>query len=303
MCESPEPRPTQGPAGASHADGSTVASDFRVAELAAGRQGAPLSGILESALLRSDRLVVCQNIGGMANASVVPPSGAWFAYDTGPGNVLIDSAVRVLTGGTEECDVDGRRALAGHADIDEAYVGAWLDKCEYLSRPPPKTTGRELFSESVGAAIVAELQARGLGADAIVATVTRLTALGLVRSLQQHVERQHGPIGDLLVCGGGARNPVLMRELKAAFPHATVRSLDAATDRALPADAKEAVLFALLGYLCVAGRMAHTSALEGGPEAILGKLTPGRNFAEVMRKALAGGGGGGGGALGRVVLE
>lgn len=282
-------------------DSSTVASDFRVAEVAAGRQGAPLSGILESALLRSDRLVVCQNIGGMANASVVPPEG-WFAYDTGPGNVLIDCAVRTLTNGQSQCDVDGKMALAGADGIDHDYVADWLRGCEYLHRAPPKTTGRELFSDSMGEAIVRELKARGLSDDAVVATVTRLTALSITTSLREHVEQNYGLIGDLLVCGGGARNPVLMAELRGHFPHARVRTLDEGTGeggQGLRAEAKEAVLFALLGYLCVGGRRGRVSALEGGAETVLGKITPGNNFASLMRRALDAEGG----VLGRVVLE
>ncbi|EJT45131.1 hypothetical protein A1Q2_05127 [Trichosporon asahii var. asahii CBS 8904] len=260
--------------------------DFRAAELAVGRQGAPLSGILESALLRSDRLVVCQNIGGMANASVVPPEGAegaeggWFAYDTGPGNVLIDCAVRTLSDGREQCDTDGRRALAGADSIDEDYVQEWLEQCDYLHRRPPKTTGREVFSESMGQGIVSDLRARGLSDDAIVATVTRLTALSIIRSLQSHVESTHGPIADLL-----------------AFPCARVRTLDEAR---VPAEAKEGVLFALLGYLCVGGRKARVSALESGPEVVLGKITPGDNFTSLMRRALSEEDAE---VLGRVVLE
>lgn len=281
------------------ADGSTVASDFRVAEIAAGRQGAPLSGILESALLRSDRLVVCQNIGGMANASVVPPKDGWFAYDTGPGNVLIDCAVRTLTGGAQQCDVAGKMALAGADGIDHEYASDWLQSCEYLHRAPPKTTGRELFSDSMGEAIVADLKARGLSDDAVVATVTRLTALSITTSLRAHVEESYGPIGDLLVCGGGARNAVLMAELRGCFPHARVRTLD---DQGLRAEAKEGVLFALLGYLCVGGRRARVSALEGGASTVLGKMTPGNNFASVMRRALDAEGEEGG-VLGCVVLE
>lgn len=268
-----------------------------------GRQGAPLSGILESALLRSDRLVVCQNIGGMANASVVPPEGAegaeggWFAYDTGPGNVLIDCAVRTLSDGREQCDTDGRRALAGADSIDEDYVQEWLEQCDYLHRRPPKTTGREVFSESMGQGIVSDLRARGLSDDAMVATVTRLTALSIIRSLKSHVESTHGPIADLLVCGGGARNPVLMAELSQAFPCARVRTLDEAR---VPAEAKEGVLFALLGYLCVGGRKARVSALESGPEVVLGKITPGDNFTSLMRRALSEEDAE---VLGRVVLE
>lgn len=240
---------------------------------------------------------MCQNIGGMANASVVPASGGWYAYDTGPGNVLIDCAVRTLTDGAEECDLDGARALRGESGIDHAYVEDWLEGCEYLARSPPKTTGRELFSESMGRSIVSDLGERGLDDDAIVATVTRLTSLSINRSLQQHVEARCGPIADLLVCGGGARNPVLMAELSRAFPSARVRTLDAQYAQ-LPAEAKEGVLFALLGYLCVGGRGARVSALEGGPEVVLGKITPGDNFASLMQRALQNAGE----VLGRVVL-
>ncbi len=267
--------------------GLTVADNFRVAELAAGRQGAPLSGFFEAAMLRHPtKLRVSQNIGGMGNASVVAPasvSNGYFAFDTGPGNVLIDCAVRVVSGGREEYDAGGARATRGEASIDREFAETWLSETAYLARAPPKTTGRELFSEAMGRDIVERLRARGADDDGVVATVTYMTAESIVRALQSYVD---GEIDELFVCGGGAHNLVLMRHLAHAFPSARVAPLDELKG-GVPAAAKEAVMFALLGFLCVSGRQVPVSSVEDAKGAtVMGKVTPGPNYRDIIGRAV-----------------
>lgn len=252
--------------------------------------GAPLSGFFEAAMMRdTSALRVSQNIGGMGNATVVPPSSrgtGYMAFDTGPGNVLIDCAVRVVSGGKEEYDASGARAAAGAAEVDAKYADNWL-KLEYLTRAPPKTTGRELFSEAMGVSMVEELRARGLGDNAIVATITYLTAQAIVRALQDFVEPEYGNIDELYICGGGAANPTLMGYLSAGLPNSKITKLDDLSGSGMPAAAKEAVLFALLGFLTLCGRTVPVSSVEKAKQpAILGKITPGANYTTVMRAAL-----------------
>ena len=217
------------------------------------------------------------------------------AFDTGPGNVLIDSAVRMVSNGAEEYDKDGARAAAGASDIDTAFIDEWIGACDYLALPPPKTTGRELFSEAMGRDIVQRLRDRGVSDNGIVATVTKLSAETIISALKTFVEPQYGQIDELFVCGGGAANPVTMEYLRAAFP--AVEPLDNAAK--LPAAAKEAVLFATLGFLCVSGRSVPVSSVEKSKEqTVMGKITPGKNFVHVMKEALSSDG-----VLGRILVQ
>lgn len=287
--------------------------------------GAPLAGPFEAALLRHPtKLRVSQNLGGMGNATVIPPSSSplspgFMAFDTGPGNVLIDAAVRVLSSGKQQYDAHGRMARAGEGEIDDAYVDEWIAGIEYLARQPPKTTGRELFSDDMAGQLVADLQARGKTSAGVVATITRITALTVARALEDFVIPVYGEIDELFICGGGAENPVIFDFLARRFPRCRVAKLNEATDPlsqsnghtnghkpgfsdlhtaasgstpgrsgGIPAIAKEAVMFGLLGYLCVHGRSVPVASNEQSKaQTIMGKITPGNNFADVLGKAQA----------------
>lgn len=226
----------------------------------------------------------------MGNASVIAPasfSNEYFAFDTGPGNVLIDCAVRVVSGGKEDYDANGARAARGATEVNKAFADEWLASTDYLHRPPPKTTGRELFSEAMGRDIVASLRAKGASDDGIVATVTYMTAQSIARALKEHVEPGHGHIDELFVCGGGAHNPVIMKYLRDAFPSSRVAPLDEVEGASVPAAAKEAVMFALLGFLCVAGRQVPVSSVEeakGG--AVMGKITPRGKYRDITAQVV-----------------
>jgi anhydro-N-acetylmuramic acid kinase len=285
--------------------GRTVAADFRPRDIAAGGQGAPLVSYLDVLLFRDKRRHrAVQNIGGIGNVTYLParleargwrlgdedrtsapspqhpaPSPQPQAFDTGPGNVLIDEAVRLLTGGAETYDRDGRMAAAGR--VDRQLLDAWLAH-PYFRQPPPRTTGRELFGAAEARAYVAECQARGLGAEDAVATLTALTA----HSIADSYRRFCGPIDDVLVGGGGARNPTLLGMLQAAMPDADVRTVDAL---ALDADAKEAVAFAVAGYATLHGWPNNVPAATGAAHsAVLGSITPGANYRALLERVVAG---------------
>ena len=260
--------------------------NFRVAELACGRMGAPLSGFFEASLLRHPtKLRVCQNLGGMGNATVIPPLNSplapgYMAFDTGPGNVLIDAAVRMFTG--EEYDQDGQMARAG--TIDSAYVEKFIKSVDYLAWSPPKTTGRELFSDDMAHTIVSDLQAKSLSQEDIIATITEITSQTVARALEDFIVPTYGNIDELFICGGGAENPVVLESLVKRFPNARVAKLS--EEGAVPVEAKEAVMFGLLGYLCVFGRSVPVSSDEKvREEHVLGKITPGKNFTEVLSRS------------------
>ncbi len=259
--------------------GCTVAADFRAADVACGGEGAPLVPYLDALLFRHPTLRrAVQNIGGIGNVTYLAPGRPVRAFDTGPGNVLIDEAVRLLSDGRLLFDEDGRMAAAGTPD--EALLADLLEH-PFLHRPPPRSTGRELFGPGEAQAIVARAAAAGLSAEDTVATLTALT----VWSIAESCRRYCGPVDELWLSGGGARNPTLRAMLAAAMPDADLRLVDAF---GLSADAKEAVAFALLGYVCLHGHPADMRAVTGADApAVLGSLTPGGNYRTLLAKALA----------------
>ncbi len=249
--------------------GVDVVSDFRVRDVAAGGEGAPLVPIAES-LLYSDarewRLL--QNIGGMANVTVVPPGGdvaRMRAFDTGPGVVVIDSVVRTLYPDLRY-DVDGAIALSGH--VVQSVVGS-LMRDEYFARRPPKSTGREYFGRDYAARLIASCKDAGASDADVVATAVELTARSIAQAYDSFVDE---PAMRVIVSGGGARNLALMSSLRAAVAPRDVATFD---DLYYDAEAKEAVAFALLACLHVGRLPGNVIGATGasGPR-VLGKLTP-----------------------------
>lgn len=268
--------------------GRTVISNFRTAELAAGRQGAPLSGFFEAAVLaHPSQTRISQNIGGIGNATVVPSStvsgSSYYAFDTGPGNVLIDATVRLISKGTAHYDKDGEMGARGEIEIDNEAVELFL-KRDYFERKPPKTTGREMFSDNLAKEIIDELKAKEISDDGIVATITRMTSESIVRAYEKFVIPRVGQIDEVYICGGGAFNPNIMSHLSARLPGTKVGVLDSTTI-GIGAAAKEAVLFAVLGFLGICGRhVAIADLSETMDEVVLGCVTPGDNYRNLLQK-------------------
>ncbi|HZC28041.1 MAG TPA: anhydro-N-acetylmuramic acid kinase [Actinopolymorphaceae bacterium] len=255
------------PAWIAERTGLPVVSDLRARDITRGGQGAPLVSILDVLLLPPGPVAkAALNLGGIANLTLVRPDGTALAYDLGPANALIDLACRRYF--DEPYDVDGRHAAAGrlHAGLLAALLAE-----PYYDRPAPKSTGKELFHPGY---LDAHLSAfPDLAPDDVIATLTDLTATVVERECRTH------RIGELIVSGGGVRNPSLMRRLSERLggpgPQAetVVRPID---DHGLPADAKEAYAFALLGFLTWHGLPATVPACTGAREAaLLGSLTPG----------------------------
>ena len=251
--------------------GLPVISDFRVRDVAAAGQGAPLVPIADAMLFSAPGAFrALQNIGGIGNVTVVAPGGATAAtraFDTGPGVAVIDGVVRQLVPG-RAYDEDGRLALAGRA------IGGVVDEllaAPYFASAPPKSTGRELFDAAYVSRLVARCRALQAGAttEDIVATAVELTARSIADAYRRFVPE---PVQDVLVSGGGARNPALFDAVSRALAPLTVRRFD---DAFFDGEAKEAVAFAFLGYLHLGGRPGNVPTATGarGPR-ILGKLTP-----------------------------
>ncbi|MGQ9888218.1 MAG: anhydro-N-acetylmuramic acid kinase [Aggregatilineales bacterium] len=261
--------------------GITTVSGFRARDIAAGGQGAPLASYLDWALLRHpNRWRAAQNIGGIGNVTFLPPlsdsHSAPLAFDTGPGNALLDSAISLLTDGAQTYDRDGALAAAGQVNAP------WLDQLltnPYYAMQPPKSTGRELFSAAMAAELVAEGRARGLTPADVLATLTALTAATIADAYARFAP---APIAEVVVSGGGRSNPVLMARLRECLPNTAVLTLE---ELGLSGDHKEALVFALLAYETWHNRPSAHPALTGARHAsVLGHITPGNNYAALLRR-------------------
>ena len=251
--------------------GIDVISDFRVRDVAAGGQGAPLVPIADAILFaHPTSWRALQNLGGIGNVTVVPPAGQLSsvrAFDTGPGVVVIDAVTRAVAPGARY-DEGGKLARSG--SVIEAAVSEALS-LPYFSAPPPKSTGRELFSPDWIATFIASCKRHSPDATAgdLVSTAVALTALSIADAFRRFIPE---PVTEVLVSGGGAENPALVDAIQSALGGVTVRRF---ADVWFDGEAKEAVAFALLGRLFLQRRPGNVVTVTGarGPR-ILGKLTP-----------------------------
>ncbi|MCB8943034.1 MAG: anhydro-N-acetylmuramic acid kinase [Ardenticatenaceae bacterium] len=253
--------------------GIPVISNFRARDMAAGGQGAPLVAYVDVLLLtHSQRVRAAQNIGGIGNVTFLPPAhqpgGGAFAFDTGPGNVLIDLTTALATEGAQTYDAAG--ALAAQGQVNEALL-AWLMAMPYLAKRPPKTTGRELFTADFAQEIWRRGLAAGLRGVDVVATVTMFTAQSIAQAYRDFLPL---PPDEVVVSGGGGLNPTLLDWLATAVAPAKVLLSDVL---GLPSEAKEAIAFAILAYESWHGRPGNLPAATGANRAVvLGDLTRGR---------------------------
>ncbi len=253
------------PAWIAEATGVAVVADLRSRDIAAGGHGAPLASTLDALLLAgSGETAGALNLGGIANITVVAADTPTIAFDIGPANALIDAAVTNATGGAETFDRDGERARRGRVHTE---LLARLLAEPYYRQPPPKSTGKELFHAAYLDDHVAAIGT--IDADDVVATVTALTAITVADVCRELNVRR------LVASGGGVDNPALMERLATELPAVEISRFD---EYGIPSSAKEAYLFALLGFLTVhqlPGSVASATG-AGGP-AVLGCLLPGRH--------------------------
>lgn len=253
--------------------GVPTVSDFRVADMAVGGQGAPLVPFSEYLLYRRPgETILLQNIGGIGNMTVLPGDEgpeAVYAFDTGPGNMIIDAVVSALTGGAKTYDAGG--AMAAEGRVDEALL-AMLQQDPYYDMPLPKTTGRELFGVQYVGKILDFQRAHGLSDADVLATVTDLTAWSIADGYARYVlpRRQ---AAELVVGGGGSYNATLLGFLRTRFaPYGVeVRTQE---DLGWSSDAKEAVAFALMADCCVREKPNVLPSVTGAKAAaIMGKIS------------------------------
>ena len=243
--------------------GATVVGDVRARDLAAGGHGAPLASLLDVLLLGRNPEAVrgSLNLGGISNVTVVGPGREPLAYDIGPANALLDAVVSDATGGREIFDPGGRRAAAG--TVDAELLATFLAE-PYYALAPPKSTGKELFHLDYVRERVGD---REIATDDLLATLTALSAetvAGELRRLE---------VADVVAAGGGTRNPTLMGELARRLPDLPIERFEVF---GIPSVAKEAFLFAVIGFLTVHGLPASVPSCTGARHAsVLGAIVPG----------------------------
>lgn len=250
--------------------GKTVIGDFRTRDMAAGGQGAPLVPFADQVLFQSETSGrVLLNIGGIANMTVLPRHGSEqpiIAYDTGPGNMVIDACVARLTDGQRSFDKDGE--LAKDGTVDDEWLKHLMNN-DYFSAPAPKSTGRELFGAAYVDTFWSEGEERALSANDKIATATMLTAQTIATEIQRYIKTHD--VKEVIASGGGIHNQTLMGFLKNLLPgDMTIATTD---DLGISADAKEAFVFAVLGYLGFHNKPNSLPAATGAKKAtVMGKI-------------------------------
>ncbi|WP_091019946.1 MULTISPECIES: anhydro-N-acetylmuramic acid kinase [Paenibacillus] len=252
--------------------GLPVIGNLRARDMAAGGEGAPLTPYVDALMFRSPtegRLV--QNIGGIGNVTVLPSESSTegiSAFDTGPGNMVMDALVRQATDGRQHYDPNG--SIAAQGKVDQRLVELCLED-EYFKRLPPKSTGREVYGTAYAVRLMGMAAARSLSLEDTLATATCLTAETIVRAVKDFILPKV-QISAMLACGGGTSNATLMEMIRQRLPK-DIR-LERTADYGIPDDAREAIGFALLGHEALMGRTNTLPAVTGAKHAVIsGNLT------------------------------
>ncbi len=252
--------------------GITTVADFRPRDMAAGGQGAPLVPYTDYVLFRHPQMSrAIQNIGGIANVTFLPRacrSADIIAFDTGPGNMVIDGVMRLLSNGRRHYDRGGAWAAQGR--IDEPLLREML-KHPFLRRRPPKSTGREEFGQAYCEWFYRQAQKRKSLPEDMAATATAFTARTMADAYRKFLPQRPD---EIILCGGGAHNRTLVRLLQQELGSITLRTTD---EFGISVDAREAVAFAILAWATIRGTANNVPSATGASEpVVLGKIVPGK---------------------------
>ena len=250
--------------------GVVTVGDFRVADVAVGGQGAPLVPYVDFLLFQDkEKSRAMQNIGGISNVTILPAGGGVddiLAFDTGPGNMVIDETVKIMTGGEKNYDHNGEIASKGIPDHELLQK---LLLHEFISRRPPKTTGREEFGAHFAGELFDKARQQGISDDSLLATVTAYTAECIYQNYKQFILSEYD-VSEILISGGGLHNLTLMGILRERFSPIPVRSVE---DFGLASDAKEAIAFAVLANETIHGNTGNVPSATGAERpVVLGKM-------------------------------
>ena len=260
------------PAVIAHRTGIPTIADFRVADVAAGGQGAPLVPYVDFLLFRrSNRTIALQNIGGIANVTLIPAgagSTEVLAADTGPGNMIVDAVTEIVTSGEYTYDSGGQ--LAARGQPCEPLIEKWM-KHPFIQANPPKTTGREAFGMEFVRDAIEQAEAKQLSDSDIIATATGFTSRTIFDFYRRFLLPNYS-CDEIVVSGGGVHNLTLMQRLKMLFNPIPIRIIDA---YGIPSDAKEAIAFAVLANEAVYGNCGNLPRATGASQSkVLGKFVP-----------------------------
>ncbi|MBI5183643.1 MAG: anhydro-N-acetylmuramic acid kinase [Nitrospinae bacterium] len=252
--------------------GVTTVADFRPRDMSAGGLGAPLSPYVHFLLFRDTyNTRVVHNIGGISNLTLIPCGGDMsevIAFDTGPGNMVIDGITSIITDGEKGYDEDG--ILAKRGKIDKELLSS-LMRHPFLIKTPPKTTGREEFGDLYIREVVKMGKDKGVYEDGLISTVTAFTAESILLNYRLFILPKYRPT-EVIFCGGGTKNPVLMDMLRDGLRPIRISETD---DYNIPSNAIEAVAFAVLANETVSGIPSNIlSVTKAGRRVILGKIIP-----------------------------
>lgn len=250
--------------------GITTVADFRPRDMASGGEGAPLVPYADYFLFGRNRLSrAIQNIGGIANVTFLPrgcKQDDIIAFDTGPGNMLIDGIIRLISGGKKCFDPAGK--IAAEGTVNKRLLNEML-RHPFLRRNPPKSTGREEFGSVFASKIYQSAAQKGLSDNDIVATVTAFTANSITRAYHQFLPAMPD---EVILCGGGSHNNTLVEMLRRELPNAKMLSTE---DFGISVDAKEAVSFAILAWATINGLANNVPGATGADQpVVLGKIIP-----------------------------
>ncbi len=250
--------------------GITTVADFRPRDMAAGGEGAPLVPYADYVMFGHKRFTrAVQNIGGIANVTFLPGGsepGEIVAFDTGPGNMVIDDVIRRATDGRRNFDRNGRMAAQG--TVDKALLNKML-RHPFLRRRPPKSTGREEFGSGFSERIYRQAAKSGLSDTDIVATVTAFTVGSIAQAYRRFLPAMPD---EMILCGGGFHNRTLVEMLRDELSDVKILS---SNDFGIDVDAKEAVSFAVLAWATIKGTANNVPGATGAEQsAVLGKIVP-----------------------------
>jgi anhydro-N-acetylmuramic acid kinase len=254
--------------------GAPVVSDFRSADIAAGGQGAPLVPWTDYVLFHDKRRNrILQNIGGIANLTWLPAGGDIddvIAFDTGPGNMILDALVRHFTKGREQYDRDGR--MSAHGDVEHDMLARWM-KHPFFKRKPPKSCGREQFGEAWVQTELAQFRNKYKAEDWL-ATATAFTVHSIVDAYAHYLPAQgkrFPAIDEVILCGGGANNRALVALLTGLLHfHESHRvTISTTNDYGIPTAAKECVSFAMLAAASVDGIPSNLPRVTGASRKLV----------------------------------
>jgi anhydro-N-acetylmuramic acid kinase len=253
--------------------GISVVSDFRTRDTAAGGEGAPLVPLADWWLFHSaEESRVLLNLGGMANVTYLPRAGdlgSVVAFDTGPGNAVLDALVQLRTAGAQSHDADG--AAAARGEPNDALLSELLED-PFFALPPPRSTGRETFGERYAVTLRDLCLAMSLSEDDVLATAVELTAASIANAVQRFLVPRGG-VDAVYVSGGGVRNPTLMHAIERRLGTLPLRPV---VELGVEPASKEALAFAFLAHQTLCGLPGNIPGATGaGHPVVLGHVTPG----------------------------